>query len=377
MATLVLEVAGFYAGPNEDMIGPMTSRTLHVARSAGLVLLLLSGCTLHHVRDERPVSISIAGEPATLSVETADSARGGERILVTVEHRKNIDFEGSIGGQAELATPKGDPIDPCRRQSLTRVDLESSDVTTHRVRSQALFSCRWPLTQPVSVAIGESLVPVLEPSGLSVMGERPWLMSGWVKAELGARVTGQPFTQGRDFGVNVGARGLLLSHIGFGGRSDILIDSQHGGGEFLIGPEFAFVHSMWPCSRCSLDASLSYEVGYTRGFAHGPEADLRFGFRMARTAESWHGAEVGIGYRHLIGPDSGGSVIFTLSYTLQKALRAGLPAALRAQPRTLLPEDPVTPRLDDDLKEGEEPPSVSLDESNGSGSTRQLQPRRS
>ncbi len=347
----------------------MASRILCASRLFGIALFLLSGCTLHHVRDQGPVLVTLSGEPASLRVETRETSRGGERVLVTVEHPKNIDLEGAIGSDAELVTPLGDPIDPCRRQSLTRVSIgDGLD------RSQALFYCRWPLTQPASLTIDNNWVPVLNGSGLPIIGDQPWLLSGWVKGEMGGRVTGTADTRGIDLGVNIGARGIVLQHLSFGGRGDILVDTQKGGGEALFGPEAGFVHAIWPCSRCSFEASISYLVGYTRGFAHGPEADLRFGVRFLRTSQSWHGAEIGVGYRQLIGPDSGGSLIFTLSYTLQRALRSVLPASLRAPPRGLPPDDAeAAPARDDNPKEGDEPPSVSVE----GGAKKELQAPRS
>ncbi|MCS6913311.1 MAG: hypothetical protein RMK29_08250 [Myxococcales bacterium] len=301
---------------------------------AALILPFLSACTLHHVRDEVPVAIQLGGEPASVAVETARDSRGRQRILLTVEHASFIDLEGVIGSESRLQDSLGRTITSCRRDSLAGEDLGG-----RRRLSRLLFVCRYPLVEPVWLRAGGETVPVLGRGGLEVMGQRPWLLSAWVRAEMGVRVTGVPETRGVDLGANLGARGQVLPFLGVGGRADVLVDSRRGWGQFVTGPEASYIHQAWPCSRCSLEASAAYLLGYARGFAHGPEVDVRFGLRLVRTGTNWHGVELGAGYRHLFGPESGGSVVLTLSYSLQTAIRSrALPERLRARPRALPPE---------------------------------------
>ena len=322
---------------------------------APLLLLLPSmGCTLHHVRDEKPLPITLGGEPATVAVEKAPGVRGRQQILVSVEHVRAVSLEGAIGSDAELQSIGGESLHSCRRQSLTVEDLEGS-----RRLSRLLFACRYPLGQPVRLRAGGELIPVLERGGLEVMGKRPWLLSAWVRGEMAARVTGVPEARGIDLGANVGARGQVLSFLGVGGRADVLVDTQRGRGQFIVGPEVSYIQQGWPCSRCSVEASASYLLGYARGFAHGPEVDARCGLRVARTGTSWHGIEGGVGYRHLFGPESGGALIFTLSYSLQTALRSwAVPERVRARPAllTVPKEEPQAPARADEPEEAERIP---------------------
>jgi hypothetical protein len=204
------------------------------------------------------------------------------------------------------------------------------------VKSTALFVCRYPLGRAVSFRMGDVDIPILDKTGLAIMGERPWLLSTWLRGELAARVTGPAATRGVDLGASFGFRGILRQHLALGGRGDVLVDSDRGTGQFIAGPEVGYVNKSWPCSRCSVEANLSYFVGYSRGFAHGPEADLRFGVRLVRGRETWHGVDLSAGYRHLIGPESGGSVVFMLSYNIETAIRSALmPKTLRAKPHEL------------------------------------------
>jgi hypothetical protein len=320
----------------------MNSRGIGLA--LGAFALGAVGCTFHHVRDEGPHRLSLGGEPATVTVEKAPARRGGQRILVSVEHGSALDLEGAVGSQVVLTTgdsaggQMGGGLVTGGLESCQRLSLERYRTAPERRLSKVLFLCRFPLTQEVFMQVGAERVPVLERGGLEVMGERPWLVSGWARPELGVRVTGVPATRGIDMGMNFGGRALLLSHLGLGGRADVLIDTGRGRGQFLVGPEVGFVHATLPCSRCSVEANVSYLVGYDRGAAHGPQADLRFGVRIGRTGTNWHGIDAGVGYRHLFGPESGGSLIFTLSYHVQTALRWGfLPSSIRAQPRELPP----------------------------------------
>lgn len=306
---------------------------LHLPALLMALAVSMGGCTLHHVRDEVPVGSSLGGEPATVAVEVAPAGLDGEgeHVLVKVEHPRFVDIDGSQGLRAALVLNSGLEIDGC-----VRGGREVLDVSAERRQSHLLFFCRYPLDQPVFLRSDSDLLPVLQERGLPVQGARPWLLSGWIKAELGVRVTGVAETRGEDLGANFGARGLLLGHIGVGARADVLIDSKSGRGQFLAGPELGYVNTVWPCARCSVEASLSYLVGYAQGLANGPEADLRFGYRLVRTGQTWHGIEAGAGYRHLIGPEAGGSVVLTLSYTLQTSLRwSFLPPAVRAAPLEL------------------------------------------
>lgn len=284
----------------------------------------------------------MGGEPASVAVETARDARGRQRILVTVEHPSFIDLEGAIGSEARLQDSLGRTIGSCRRDSLAGEDLGE-----RRRLSRLLFVCRYPLAQPVWLGAGGETVPVLGRDGLEVMGRRPWLLSSWVRAEMGVRVTGVPETRGVDLGANFGARGQVLPYLAVGGRADVLVDARRGRGQFVTGPEASYIQQAWPCSRCSVEVGAAYLVGYARGFAHGPEIDARFGLRLVRTGTSWHGVELGAGYRHLFGPESGGSLVLTLSYSLQTALRSwALPERLRARPRALPPEE-APPRVEE------------------------------
>lgn len=311
-------------------------------KSRGIVLGALAfgavGCTFHHVRDEGPRHISLGGEPATVTVEKAPARRGGQRILVNVEHTSALDLEGAVGSQVVLTGSGAEGIPTSGLQTCQRLSLDRYRAAPERRISKVLFLCRYPLTQEVFMQVGGERVPVLGSGGLEVMGDRPWLLSGWARPELGVRVTGVAATRGIDVGMNFGGRALLLSHLGLGGRADVLVDTGRGRGQFLVGPEVGFVHATLPCSRCAVEANVSYLVGYDRGAAHGPQVDLRFGVRIGRTGTNWHGIDAGVGYRHLFGPESGGSLIFTLSYHVQTALRWGfLPSSVRAQPRELLP----------------------------------------
>lgn len=314
------------------------------ARVTLLWASLAGGCTFHHVRDEAPVPITVGGEAATIEVERAPARRGGERLLIKIEHPSFLDIEGVGQGEAELHDSVGVPLTVCRR-----IGIERTRLTADRRQSRVSFFCRWPLTQTATLQAMGAMIPVLGSGGLQVMGERPWLLSGWVRAQLGARITGTAVTQGVDLGANFGGRGLLRQHLGLGGRADVMLDARTGRGQFVAGPEVGFVHATWPCGRCSVEANLSYLIGYERGFAHGPELDLRFGVRMVRTGTNWHGLDLGVGYRHLIGPESGGSLMFSLSYTVQTALRWGfLPESVRARPSELQAEPEGSPRGPED-----------------------------
>lgn len=327
---------------------PLRKRSSWLSPTAGLlgvIALGAPGCTLHHVRDEEPLPVTLGDAPATVAVEKAPGLSGRQQILVSVEHDRAVSLEGAIGSDAELQTPAGDTLTTCRRQSLT-VE-ERSD--TRRL-SRLLFICRYPLAQPVRLRAAGELVPVLEGPGLEVMGRRPWLLSTWIRGEMGVRVTGPSESRGVDLGASAGARGQVLPSLGVGGRADVLIDTRLGRGQFVAGPELAYVQPTWPCSRCSFEVGASYLLGYVQGLAHGPEVAARFGLRVARTGTDWHGVELGLGYRHLFGPESGGSLMFTLSYSLQSALRSwAVPERLRARPSQL-----VVPEKREDAPRGPE-----------------------
>lgn len=328
--------------------GPLGTRLM----GAAVVGLLGGGCTLHHVRDGGPVVVPVGGVPATVLVETAagnpapDGSRDGQRILVTLDRdlrgaaereregrpsaeqaRANAVALRATDPDVALVTAQGAPPERCRRLSLP---AQSEEVGT---RAQLLFECQAPPRQPLWLRGpgAQWQVPVLTEGGLPVIGAQPWMLSTWVRGELAGRVTGPPAIRTIDLGVNLGVRGLLLRHISLGGRADILVDSGRTHGQALFGPEMGYAHPTWPCARCSVEATASYLFGSDQGFASGPEADVRFGLRLGRTGVSWHGIEAGLGYRHLLGQDAGGSVVATISYSLQTALRWGfLPGAVRA-----------------------------------------------
>lgn len=313
-----------------------SERGANAAIGVASIVGLLSGCAFHQVRDEVPVAVRLDGQPATVAVEQAPARMNGQRLLVTVEHPAKVTLDGELGSQAWLGTPAGIRIDSCYRESVTREDTGVPGV----VRSQARFRCRYPLVQPVALLTGNDRLPVLGPGGLPVLGRRPWIFSAFARSELG--IPTNTFQKGVDLGVNLGLRGLVAEHLHLGGRGDVLVNSASGSGQVSVGPELGYVHALFPCRRCSIEATASYLVGYTGGLAHGPEVDLRAGVRVARTGTTWHGVEGGVGFRYLFGTEGRdyGSVVLTLSYSLMTSLRgAPLPSGLRARPAQLPSEE--------------------------------------